>query len=304
MCRHRPGLLLIQNAAELLAAGLAGDILEIGASQGKGAASEIRNPAADQTFNAEVLLVDFSAQQPTKGIDPRPQKAGVEWHIDPMQWRGCRTTSQRHWLWLLLRVCGRVSDESDEAGSGRWRRDVGRVSFELIRNGDEGVESAELKVEAMSEVKDINRERGAYIASTNVLYVLNVQVDNLQQPARLALNRFNNTAQGLFIEFYPRLLAMLLGLSKTTSWLLTSGYANRIYSTHCIIGSTSAVSFDTRLHGNATVENYIDQILNAEDVGDRRYGRVLAQRMTGKAALFGNEATRKQFVETCFRYQG
>ena len=103
------------------------------------------------------------------------------------------------------------------------------------------------------------------IASTDVLHVSDVVVDNLDQPASRLGNVLDNVLQRLLVE--------------------GPADAAGIDSTHRIVGSAFLVTFDRDLHCQATVEDDRHQAFNRHHFGDRSECRVLAQRVAGKAAV-------------------
>lgn len=242
-----------KNVADARGRGQAVDILKVLLRELEGAGGHVGDVLANELAGVDGSLVDLLEQEAAEGLDAGAQEGGVEGHVDTLKGDGGEAALQVDGLWLGLGLLGALLDDGGEVlldflegDCLHQLLDVDLLGLEVVEDVREAVESAE-------------------VTGANVLLVLDVEVDNLQEPCGGLGDVLDNVLQGLLGE----------GLADTRG----------VDCAHGVVGATGLVTLDSDLHGQTAVEDDGDKRLDGHDLGHGGQGAVLSERVTGEAAV-------------------
>ena len=242
-----------KDVADARRRGQAVDILEVLLGELEGTSSHVGDVLANKLAGVDGSLVDLLEQEAAEWFDTGAQEGGVEGYVNSLEGNGGETALQVDGLGLGLGLLGALLDDGGEVlldfleGDGLHQLlDVDLLGLEVVEDVGEAVEGAE-------------------VTGADVLLVLDVEVDNLQEPCGSLGDVLDNVLQGLLGK----------GLADTRG----------VDSAHGVVGATSLVTLDSDLHGKTAVEDDGDERLDGHDLGHGGQGTVLSERVTSEAAV-------------------
>lgn len=196
----------------------------------------------------------------------------MERHVDTLEGDSGKATLQVEGLGLGLGLLGALLDDGGEVLLDLLKRDGLHELLDVDLLGLEVVEDVGEAVE------------GAEVTSADVLRVLDVQVDNLEEPGGGLGDVLNNVLQGLLGE----------GLADT----------RRVDGAHRVVGAALLVTLDGDLHGQTTVEHNGDERLDGHDLSHGGQGTVLSERVTSESAVALNHTLVAHVLERGLLHEG
>lgn len=241
------------NIANAGRVGQAVDVLKVLLGKLEGPGSDVGNVFANELAGVNRGLVDLLKQEGAEGLHTRAQEGGVERHVNALEGDRGEATLQVDGLGLGLGLLGALLDDGSEVlldfleGDGLHQLlDVDLLGLEVVEDVGEAVEGAE-------------------VTGTDVLRVLDVQVDDLEEPGGGLGDVLNDVLQGLLGE----------GLADTRG----------VDGAHGVVGTALLVTLDSDLHSETAIEHDGDKRLDGHDLGHGSQGTVLSKGVTGEAAV-------------------
>lgn len=163
-------------------------LLEILLRERKRLGRDVGNVLANQLARVDCRPVDLLQQETSERLDAGPEESAVKRHIDALERDGGKPALQIERLRLGLCLLDAFANNLDEVGFDLLERhglherlDIDVLGLEVVGHVGQGIESPKLVL----SLARFNSERtgGTYIASTNVLRVGNIEVDNLDKPS-------------------------------------------------------------------------------------------------------------------------
>lgn len=260
-----------QDVPDARTVGQAIHILEILLGQLERLRRHIRDVLPDQFAGIDGGLVDLLQQEGPEGLHAAAQEGAVEGDVDALEGDGGEAALEFDGLGFLGRFRGAGLDDLDQVLLDVVERhglhellDVDLLGFEVVKDVGHGVDRAK-------------------IAGADVLLVGDVQVDDFEEPARRLRDVLDDVLQGLLVE---RLAD-----------------ARGVDGGHGVVAAARLVALDGDLHGETAVEDYGDQALDGHDLGQRRKGTVLAERVSGEAAVALHQTLRPHVLERSLLHQ-
>lgn len=214
---------------------------------------DVGDVLADELAGVDGGLVDLLEQERAEGLDAGAQEGRVEGDVDALEGDGGEAALELEGLGLGFGLLGALFDDGGQVGLDVLERDGLHQLLDVDLLGLEVVEDVSEAVE------------GAQVAGAHVLRVLDVEVDDLEQPGGRLGDVLDDVLQGLLGE----------GLAD----------ARRVDGAHGVVGAAGLVALDGDLHGQTAVEDDGDERLDRHDLGHGGQGAVLAERVAGEAAV-------------------
>ena len=177
-----------KDVADARRRGQAVDILEVLLGELEGTSSHVGDVLANKLAGVDGSLVDLLEQEAAEWFDTGAQEGGVEGYVNSLEGNGGETALQVDGLGLGLGLLGALLDDGGEVlldfleGDGLHQLlDVDLLGLEVVEDVGEAVEGAE-------------------VTGADVLLVLDVEVDDLQEPCGGLGDVLNNVLQGLLGE--------------------------------------------------------------------------------------------------------
>jgi hypothetical protein len=254
-----------ENVADARGGSQAVDVLEVLLGQLEGTSGDVGDVLADKLAGVDGSLVDLLEEERAERLDAGAQESGVERHVDALEGDCGETALQVDGLGLGFGLLGALFDDGGEVlldffeGDGLHQLlDVDLLGLEVVENVGEAVERAE-------------------VTGANVLLVLDVQVDDLEEPGGGLGDVLDDILQGLLGE----------GLADT----------RRVDGAHGVVGAALLVTLDGDLHGQTAVEHDGDEGLDGHDLGHGGQSTVLSKRVTSECAVALNDTLVTHILE-------
>jgi len=193
--------------------GEAVDVLEVFLGELKGTSGDVGDVLANKLAGVDGSLVDLLEQEGAERLDTGTQEGRVERHVNTLEGDGGKATLQVEGLGLGLGLLGALLD------------DGGEVLLDLLK-GDGLHELLNVDLLGLEVVEDVGEAvEGAEVTGADVLRVLDVQVDNLEEPCSSLGDVLDDVLQGLLGE----------GLADT----------RRVDGAHGVVGTALLVTLDS-----------------------------------------------------------